>query len=133
MSYNLFLDDYRQPNSCSYVKKENQRYYFDNNWEVVKNYGEFIKMIGDKGLPDMVSFDHDLADVHYDNKSRKESFKYYPETGLDCMRWMIDYIQTNNLPPPFVLIHSMNPAGAENMKSLFNNFLKHYRWETSNG
>jgi hypothetical protein len=133
MAYNLFLDDYRQPSRCSYVKKENQKYYFEYLWEVVKNYKEFVSIIEEKGLPDMVSFDHDLADVHYDNKSRKEHFKYYPETGLDCMKWMINYILENNLPPPKVLIHSMNPAGAENMKQLFNNFLKHYQWENLKG
>ena len=46
---------------------------------------------------------------------------------------LIKYISDNKLNPPKVLVHSSNPAGAENIENLFRNFLKHYKWENSNG
>lgn len=132
MSYNLFLDDIRQPAEVgNYMLPVSLRTYFRKlDWIVVRNYEEFVSIIKEMGLPELVSFDHDLAEVHY--KGGKESFEYYPETGLDCMKWMIDYVTDYKLKPPKVLIHSMNPDGAKNIETLFSNFLKHYEWEDSN-
>lgn len=135
MGYNLFLDDIRQPQQVgNYILPiELRSLYRLELWKIVRNYSEFVKHIEEKGLPDMVSFDHDLAWVHYDPDRAKESFEYYPETGYDCMKWMINYIQDNKLEPPRVLVHSMNPEGAKNIQKLFNNFLRHYKWDNSKG
>lgn len=69
MSYKLFLDDIRNPTECSLymykrIGKENLS-YLDEDWVVVRNYSEFIGAIFDRGLPNLVSFDHDLAHEHY--------------------------------------------------------------------
>jgi hypothetical protein len=131
MGYNLFLDDIRQPWQVgNYMLPVGLRaYYRKLNWVIVRNYQEFVKMIEEKGIPDKVSFDHDLAEVHY--MGGKESFSYWPETGLDCMKWMIDYIMDHKLKPPRVFVHSMDPDGAKNIETLFDNFLKHYEWDNS--
>lgn len=130
MSYNLFLDDVREPWQVgNYILPvELRSLYRLREWVIVRNYGGFIACIKEKGLPDMVSFDHDLAEIHY--RGGLETFGYYEETGLDCMKWMLNYIQDNSLPlPETILVHSMNPIGAENIQSLLNNFKKHYIWD----
>jgi hypothetical protein len=131
MSYNLFLDDIRQPYQVgNYMLPVGLRtLYRKLPWIIVRNYQEFVKMIEEKGLPELVSFDHDLAEIHY--RGGKTTIEYWPETGLDCMKWMIEYIMDHKAKPPDVLVHSMNPDGAKNIDTLFTNFLKHYKWENS--
>lgn len=113
----LFLDDYRIPlNAYSYTK--NQIYLF--NWDVVTNYDEFVNYITNKGIPEVISFDHDLADEHYTPEENIEYNKFKEKTGYDCAKWLADYCINNNLVfPEYVLIHSMNPYGSLNIESIF--------------
>ncbi len=63
MSYNLFLDDFRMPaDVVLYMPK--CAYYTDREWVIVRSYDEFVKTIEEMGIPQAVSFDHDLADEH---------------------------------------------------------------------
>lgn len=131
MGYNLFLDDIRSLEStANYMHPDIATEYRTQKWEIVRNYEEFIKHINLNGVPDKVSFDHDLAEVHYNPDLRRESFEYYPETGYDCMKWMVRYIQDHKLKPPRIILHTMNEVGFDNMKNYYNNFLKHYQWDS---
>lgn len=128
MSYYLFLDDYRVPKDCLEYTY-NQLYLLD--WKIVRSYNEFIKTIEIEGLPDMISFDHDLADEHYDpdlhgSETYNEIYDSFVEkTGYDCAKWLINYCAENKLAlPNVILIHSMNPAGSANIKSIFNSYQK---------
>lgn len=122
MSYNLFLDDFRVPEDCTYVKES--RVYFNRRWIIARDYDQFVKRIEDLGIPDLISFDHDLADEHYAPTGISyDDFK--EKTGYHCMQWLINYLIDNKLEPPEVLVHSANPVGAENIEKLFENFLKH--------
>jgi hypothetical protein len=59
----LFLDDIRHPNDVyTYTQ---QTIFLHKNWEIVRNYMEFVQWITINGLPDFISFDHDLADMEY--------------------------------------------------------------------
>lgn len=135
MGYNLFLDDDNQRTPykvSSWFPKEYIAEWNQNLWERVWNYDQFVKIIKCKGLPERVSFDHDLADEHYAVQGGTTNYnKFAEKTGYHCMQWMIDYIIDNNLEPPKVFVHSMNPVGRENIAALFNNFLKHYQWDNS--
>jgi len=130
--YNLYLDDYRQPkDSFSYTYN---KIYYDLEWVIVRSYDEFVKYILENGLPQMVSFDHDLADEHYDpdmygsetyNKLY-DSFEF--KTGYDCAKWMIKYCMFNKIKLPAAIhVHSMNPAGKQNIKNLFDTYYKYGR------
>lgn len=133
MDYNLFLDDdnQRTPYKVSaWFAKEYRHYFTTNVWERVYTYDQFVKMIKRHGLPQIVSFDHDLAEEHY-ARVGDSSYKGVKGTGFHCMQFMIEYMIDNELPPPRVFVHSMNPVGRENIAILFNNFLKHFKWETS--
>jgi hypothetical protein len=122
MSYNLFLDDYRKPEDA-FDYTNNQLYLI--GWVVVRNYDEFVKTILERGVPSIISFDHDLADAHYESQQHYDEYK--EKTGYHCAKWFIDYCIDNEKElPAEILIHSMNPAGSLNIKSLFDTYFKIY-------
>ena len=128
--YNLFLDDFRHPYDCVAYMRDPIK-YAKWNWVVVKNYEEFVKKIEEDGLPEFISFDHDLADEHYDNSmysgvdEYSKKYEHFKEkTGLDCAKWLTEHCMDTKQKLPDFEIHSMNPAGGENIKSLLLNFKK---------
>jgi len=120
MQYNLYLDDFRMPlDSFNYT---NNKIYNIVNWKVVRNYDEFVEAILTNGLPERISYDHDLS---YEDINKETGFT--EKTGLDCARWLINYCMDNNLDVPVeIYIHSMNTVGALNIKSLFTTYYKVY-------
>jgi predicted 3-demethylubiquinone-9 3-methyltransferase (glyoxalase superfamily) len=71
-------------------------------WNVVRNYDEFVEYISKNGIPDLISFDHDLAQEHMDDYYKQlmvEGFQhpnygqYKEKTGLDCARWLVEHCQ----------------------------------------
>ena len=124
--YNLFLDDIRSPKECfSYT---NQPVYLMNDWIVVRNYNDFVQKVTDNGMPVVISFDHDLADFHYEIQDHVDE-DYYDlceeRTGYHCAKWLINYCMDNNEELPMaILIHSMNEVGARNIESLFKTYKK---------
>jgi len=126
MKYKLFLDDVRSLGETYRYTKN--KIYQEDDWYIVRNYKEFVELVETLGLPEVVSFDHDLAEIHYDSNTWTESFKYEEETGYDCAKWLCDYyILCNALQPtdfPDYLIHSMNPVGSKNIKQYIENYIK---------
>ena len=129
MNYNLFLDDERKPNNVTWVNLPLV------NWTIVKNFNEFANIIKTRGLPKIVSFDHDLADQHYqeyqwahdDKNTNKGIFCYNKmteKTGFDCAKWLVEYCMAHDEFLPQYFIHTMNPIGAKNIASLFESFKK---------
>ena len=126
MKYNLFLDDFRMPEDVFFYTA--LALYNKTEWIIVRNYNEFVKCVEENGIPEIVSFDHDLADVHYQQQS---NIQYHDDTeektGYHCAKWMINYCLDHNLPIPRMnLIHSMNTVGAQNIQSLFDTYNKLY-------
>ena len=106
----LYLDDVRIPQT--------------EGWTIVRNYDDFVKWVEENGLPDVVSFDHDLAEVHYDPSTWRQSFVYHEKTGYDAAKWICEYCWGNGLPLPDWNVHSANPVGRDNIISLLQNFQK---------
>lgn len=124
--YNLFLDDIRNPVDCySYTK---QPAYLMNDWTIVRDYNEFVKTILRKGVPTVISFDHDLADEHYSEQENVNPDFYdgcTEKTGYHCAKFLIDHCMDYEQElPQAIMIHSMNVVGSQNIKSLFNTYLK---------
>lgn len=132
----LYLDDIRTPS-------ETLPGY--NNWVVVRSYSEFYEYLLHNGLPDLISFDHDLADEHiedYFNQMQVMGWqspnyeKYKEKTGLDCAKAMCEVYELSmsiDEPDsqssenfPICVVHSHNPVGAENIKSYISGYIKHY-------
>jgi hypothetical protein len=125
MSYQLFLDDERLPHRVTWANLP------PGPWTVVRNYSEFVSYIKKHGMPVFVSFDHDLADEYYRPSMYnpdKHYTKYYTDetfkekTGYDCAKWLINYCLDYKLPFPKYEVHSMNPIGKENIKSIIENY-----------
>ncbi len=113
----LFLDDIRYPKDAyQYTKQE---IFKRKDWHIARNYQEFVERILEKGLPEIISFDHDLADEHYSNTDSKE---FVEKTGYDCAKWLVEYCMDHDLELPDFYCHSMNPVGKKNIESLLHNF-----------
>lgn len=114
--YNLFLDDCRIPSHVKWVDLPVCAYV------LVRNYKSFVEFIKLRGVPKFISFDHDLADQHYEPNSELDYSKYTEKTGYDCAKWLINYCLDNNLEFPNYCVHSFNPVGKQNIISLIENF-----------
>lgn len=132
--YNLFLDDIRDPSAClNYKTKfmpENRRAYSSDDWVIVRSYSEFAETIKTKfssgEFPGLVSFDHDLADIHYNPQLFQESFEYHEETGADCANFIVHFCLENELNLPEFYVHSANPLGAQR---IYDNMQDYFRYK----
>jgi hypothetical protein len=89
----LFLDDIRDAP--------------DNTWAVVRSFDAFKEWIIANGIPDVISFDHDLG--------------LEVPTGMDCAKWIV----TRGLVLKSFLVHSANPPGRENIDGLLRNWKRY--------
>lgn len=136
----LWLDDMRSPflkpwtenvKALLYNDYADHQNYGDVVW--VKSYAEFVNHILEHGLPDVISFDHDLADEHYHNamyKGVEEYNKLYDtfeeKTGYDCAKWLVEHCEITGMNLPELLsVHSQNPVGKKNIELYFANYRKH--------
>lgn len=125
--YKLFLDDIRYPSNVLYYISN--PIYGDSDWVIVRSHNQFIDFIEKNGIPYLVSFDHDLADVHYDDiiNINYDIIEKDEKTGFSSLKWLCDYIFDNDLDMPEMLFHTANPIGKENMLSYYKNFKKFYK------
>lgn len=97
---NLFIDDERFPPSNG------------QTWHVVRSTAEAIEYVSKKGVPDLISFDHDLGGE---------------DTAIKFVHWLIDRDLER---PGFIgrnfrfIIHSQNPVGASNIEKLLSGYLR---------
>lgn len=132
-SYNLFLDDYRVP-SDAYIYTR-WAPFLSKEWIIVRNYNEFVQVIDKQGLPEWVSFDHDLAENHYvpkeywgdyeASKAYQDAQEYKEKTGYECALWLIEYCKEKGFKLPYYYCHSMNPVGKDRILSALDNFKLH--------
>lgn len=132
--YILFVDDVRRPRECMHYmlgRIFDINMYRKDDWIIARSYKEFIDHIRDRGMPDFVSFDHDLADEHYMKTHVSDFPEYYSDgtykekTGYDCAAFLIEYCMDNNEKFPPYAIHSQNPVGTANIQSLIDNYKKY--------
>ena len=119
----LFLDDLRMPTDClSYMQNRTPHYkVYNDEWVIVRNYSDFIFWIRENGLPDLISFDHDLGEEDEGHPS-----------GMECAKWLVNYCMDNQVKLPGWLVHSANPCGYENIKGLLTSFQENQERELLN-
>jgi len=103
MKRTLYIDDIRTPKTEFTV--------------IVRTCEEGQAYVREHGMPDFISFDHDLGMV--DGKERK--------SGFDFAKWIVDSELDGEIviPEGFKFnVHSANPVGAEKIRSLLNGYLK---------
>jgi len=136
--YALFLDDERFPDpsfggdQMSAYDLTGNKKYFLLDWVIVRNFGDFVKTIEERGMPSTISFDHDLKDDHYYHYNKFTvltgwiDYTVVEGTGLQAAKWLTEHMMNNNiLELPEILIHTQNKVGAKNIKNEFENFKKH--------
>jgi hypothetical protein len=129
----LFLDDVRDPNDVThYCPSSLVSLYAKEEWVIVRNYQEFQNWINNMGLPDVISFDHDLADEHYSPLMYSEGYnelynEFKEKTGYDCAQWLVNYCMDKGIDIPDFYVHSMNPVGSHNISAYLNNYRKFFR------
>lgn len=99
MRYNLYLDDERMPKT-------------DTKFFIVRNYKDFVYTIQKNGIPQYISFDHDLGDKF---------------DGYDCANWLYTacMLSKTKLPDNFNYnVHSANPVGAKRIVACMENLIK---------
>lgn len=89
---NLYLDDLRPT---------------PENYERVYDYDEFVNFINENGVPEFISFDHDLGEG---------------KTGFDCAKFLVEFCLDNGISEINFQVHSQNPVGKENIEKLLDNF-----------
>jgi|688.fasta_scaffold192121_5 hypothetical protein len=113
----LYLDDVRTPKT--------------EGWDIVRSYDEFVNYIETNGIPDEVSFDHDLSREHtkyyFDNGGHSNppdplGVEFNEKTGYDSAKWLCEYCWTNGIPLPKWNVHSANPVGRDNIIHLLKNY-----------
>lgn len=115
----LWLDDQRDPykylntKSKSATFARNKQFYdnllkqYNANFVWVKNLYQFIDYIEKNGIPQFVSFDHDL-----NNRGGGEGLsdeQKINNNGVNCAKWLVNYCKQNNQPLPKFYVHSANP------------------------
>ena len=125
MSYYLMLDDIR---SMSDVRKYTKLPDVPNEeWTIVRSYGEFVEVINKFGLPKFVSLDHDLGLSHYGHGLNGDDIpydKYTEKTGYDAAKWLVEYCMNKGVKHPPYMVHSMNPVGKNNIISYVESYNK---------
>ena len=139
----LWLDDIRDPwNEPKWLVFSPIEAPYELIW--VKNYNQFCAEITQNGLPDAICFDHDLSDFQAFYNSYPEKLEQAlkdaeevgkldkwkqtlidEKTGMDCVKWLVEYCMDNNKPLPLYNIQSQNPVGKQNIDSYLKNYLKH--------
>lgn len=107
----LFLDDIRNPIDCigfKHIIIDKEIYLRD--WSIVRSFAEFVVWIEANGLPDFISFDHDLG--------LSETPEITEQNGMTCAKWLVNYCMDNELPLPEFVVHSQNPVGKKNIEGL---------------
>jgi len=115
MSYNLFIDDERYPIDVAWGTWQERELYRTGDWFITRNWAETLELIINFGVPNLISFDHDLGN---DTINGYEISKRLCDLIMDAKYTLPDDFQ--------FLVHSKNPVGAENIRCYMKNFLKAY-------
>ncbi|MBX2843574.1 MAG: hypothetical protein KTR26_17510 [Flammeovirgaceae bacterium] len=108
----LFLDDIRTIDMV-YDKS------MESEFDIVRNYNEFVAYITKNGLPEFISFDNDLG--------LDENGILAPD-GYAAAKWLV-YESDLDLRDFKFKVHSANPVAAEQIKGLLNNYINHLNSE----
>lgn len=115
----LYLDDVRIPT--------------EGDWEVVRNYDEFVAHIKINGLEkyEVISLDHDLGEgamvEYYTNTKPNYELNYgriFEKTGMDCARFLVSESMNTKVLLPQIYVHSANPIGSANIIGYINNYFR---------
>ncbi len=99
MTYKMFIDDERQPPGQA------------SDWVIARSSDQAIEIVLERGVPEFVSYDHDLGEN---------------DISLWFIYWLIDRYLEGDITtfPVNYTVHSQNPVGAKNIQGLLDNFIE---------
>jgi hypothetical protein len=99
MTYRMFIDDERFPPNDG------------KEWVIVRSSYEAMAMVADRGVPNFISYDHDLGEK---------------DTSIIFIHWMMYLYLDGDISvfPTEFAVHSQNPVGARNITALLLNFIE---------
>jgi hypothetical protein len=131
---NYFLDDQRNPNdaylhldgSQSTISLVEHTGIHQDDWVIMRTYDEFVKCVTHLGLPDVVSFDHDLHEEHIKHYFMVtqdigviEYGNLKEKTGKHCAEYLVQEWKKQNKPKHIkTFVHSANQWGQINIKEV---------------
>lgn len=101
--WKLYLDDIRNPADTTYI--------------VARTVKEAQHLVEKYGVPEHISFDHDLGVDELDNLL---------PNGYDFAKWLVEMDMDGNIELSCAFtftVHSQNPVGAENIRVYLSNYL----------
>ena len=127
MSYNLFLDDLRDP-ADAYLYDERKSLFEASeciDWIIVRDYDSFVACLRERGVPGIVSFDHDLHFEHVRHYVECTIGTGYIEyeslvhkTGKHAAEFLVNFVKETNSRMPACFVHSANEHGRKNIKRI---------------
>jgi hypothetical protein len=130
----LFLDDLRIPTDAfiyeERVKLIDKSGIQNCEWNIVRNYEDFCEFIDTFGIPEVVSFDHDLTTEftqHYFDVTSKTGVIEYDnlktKSGKHCAEYFVDKWREAGKPDVKVYVHSANRWGQIEIKNVLKELL----------
>lgn len=113
MSYNLFIDDIREPHWYECV---NSGVDTSLEWVIARSSKEASEIVEQRGMPARMALDHDLGE------------RWHPSDRIDTVPKFLNWLAYHYYEPGMVIpeytIHSANPVGAENMRAFMESWKK---------
>lgn len=112
----LFLDDVRNPPG-----------HLRSVFDTARSHAELVAWVEERGIPELVSFDHDLHPEHVSFFFDGGGFRNPPDpsfevfanpTGYDSAKWLLERCESEGRHPRYVIVHSNNPKGSDRIVSL---------------
>lgn len=92
--YRLFVDD--------------ERYPVEDDWIIARSYEDAMWYVNNRGIPDYISFDHDLGTE---------------KTGYDLAKSLCEVLMDTGAPMFSYYVHSQNPVGKTNIQNYLEGFM----------
>jgi len=131
---NIFIDDMRNPNDAYLhldtgilkISLVEHSGIHQDEWVIARTYDEFVNYIIHLGLPDVVSFDHDLHEEHikhYFTVTQDIGVIEYgnlkEKTGKHCAEYLVQEWKKQNKPKHIkTFVHSANRWGQITIKEV---------------
>ena len=111
--YRLFVDDERDPAFLEFLIRQGSRDITpDGPWVIARSQPEAQWIISARGLPEMISFDHDYGPPEAGN-------------GHDLASWLVEEALDGRLDLRNLQyqVHSRNPVGQINIRGVLDSYL----------
>lgn len=118
MTYNLFIDDIRDPH---YRECRQSGVNPRLEWVIARTSEEAKKIVLERGMPERMALDHDLGYVEVE-QAGELTFKV--DEVPTFLKWLVNEFWNGSDKVPEYTIHSANPVGAQNMRAFMESWKK---------